>query len=434
MEKERIDLFGGEQKRLSDGRARRGTAQKIRRGSAAFFSTVALGVALFAVVFIVCCFSGEFGMPVGAWRPGEDRTAAITDGNTAVPGTSPPVPAVTTASPGTDARPTGGGADDMSFWEFLKNLFVLGKNNGDTTAAPDTAAPQTDAPPTYEDVDALYKFDYSAVPAGEIPIVPMDMSLLSYGESYIYNDTKYTPKITALLSADDTIPVFNYTGTAVYPVGDPVVLVLHTHGTEAYSEEGSISYREGSGELARSTDTTKNVVSVGAVIAEILNNNGIKTLHCQIMHDEESYKDSYIRAASTIAGYLSRYPSIQYVIDVHRDSLTTADGALVRPVALVGKNAAAQVMCVVGSDFNGADYDNWQNNLAFALKLRKMLNDKYSNLCRPVYLRSSAYNQQYAPMSMLLEVGASGNTLSEAKEAARLTAQALADIIKGKVN
>jgi stage II sporulation protein P len=150
------------------------------------------------------------------------------------------------------------------------------------------------------------------------------------------------------------------------------------------------------------------------------------------MHDRESYKDSYIRAASTIAGYLAKYPTIQYVIDLHRDSLTSGDGSLIRPVTVVDGVPTAQVMCVVGSDYNGTDYSNWQDNLSLALKFRSALNEKYENISRPVYLRSSAYNQQYAPLSMLLEIGASGNSLSEAKNAAVLAAEVLADIIKGK--
>lgn len=426
MEKEKINLFGGDQKMLPGYVSGGG---KLTRGGSALLGTLALGVALFALVFIICCFSGEFGMPVGAWR--EDPNATnIPD--TGIDGSIPPPPE--TAEPEGKDKPSFGW-DGEGLLAFLKNLLgSLAGNNGNPPSDGDavtTPAESEPSGPSYLDADELYRFDYSLVPTGEIPIVPMDMSLLNYGYAYIYNDTKYAPKIAALTDSKDTIPVFNYLNSAVYPAGDPIVLIIHTHGTEAYSEEGAISYSE-SAELARSSDVNRNVVAVGAVMAEILNEKGVKTLHCTIMHDKESYKDSYLRSASTIAEYLSRYPSIQYVIDVHRDSLTTSSGSLIRPVALVDGRAAAQVMCVVGSDYNGADYPDWQKNLSLALKLRQALNQKHTNISRPVCLRGSAYNQQYAPLSMLLEVGASGNTLSEAKEAARLCAAVLADIIKGK--
>ena len=74
--------------------------------------------------------------------------------------------------------------------------------------------------------------------------------------------------------------------------------------------------------------------------------------------------------------------------------------------------------------------DNWENNLALALQLREKLNSKYTSLCRPAYLRSSTYNQELAPYSLLLEVGACGNSLEEAKRAAALVATELSDIIK----
>ncbi len=429
MEKERINLFPGETKRLTDGRPMTASA-RIRRGGSAFFSTIALGVALFSVIFIIFCFLGGLGQPVGAFggARGEETTGE--------PNTSGTSSETSQTAPDGSAQPPGdiaGGDEEGGFLAMLKKLFeALGRETSAVTTPDGTGSPVTQpSAPIYSDPDELYSFDYALVPAGHIAIVPRDMSLISYGETYIYNDTRYSPKTSALLESSEAIPAFDFFNSAIYPVGNPVVLIVHTHGTEAYSEEGSISYSSDS-ELARSDDITKNVVAVGAVIADTLNSNGIKTLHCTIMHDLESYKDSYSRSAATIREYLAKHPSIQYVIDVHRDSLTTSTGSLIRPVTLVDGRAAAQVMCVVGSDYNGVDCPNWQNNLALALKLRNFLNSRHTNICRPVYLRGSAYNQQYAPLSMLLEVGASGNSLSEAKEAAYLTAAALVDIIKGK--
>ncbi len=433
MEKERIYLFCDEPKRLTDGSGGIITgAARVKRGGVAFFSTIALGVALFAVVFIICCFSGAFKKSDGSLQPsagGEADGKYTSSSSSETTGASDE-----TTSIGAEAQ-TSGTASEGGFLALLKKLFeALGKNTGVDAAENGNAAISSETQatsPEYGSSDELYSFDYSLVPPGHTAIVPKDMSLVSYGETYIYNDTKYAPKISALLNSKEAIPAFNFINTSVYPVGVPVVLIIHTHGTEAYSEEGSISY-SGDGEFARSDDITKNVVAVGAVMAGVLNDNGIKTLHCTVMHDLESYKDSYSRSAATIREYLAKYPSIQYVIDIHRDSITTSSGAIIRPVTLIDGHAVAQVMCVVGSDYGGADYPGWQNNLAFALKLRSVLNTRYENISRPVYLRSSAYNQQYAPMSMLLEVGASGNSLSEAKEAARLAALALADIIKGK--
>ena len=409
MQKEKVEIF--ETKMLSDSSGG-GVIYKMHRAGRGFMRIIALGVAIFAMIFMLCCFYVGFSMADDAAAQGSTASTTVLSDTAAV--SSPDY-----------------GRDMM---DILKQMLgLMAGSNAEVTLPDETDTSVADivttlAPTEYTNPRDIYDFDHSAVPQGETAIVPYDLSLSSYGETFIYNDTSYTPSVSALLRAD-TLPKFDYINAAIYPVGEPVVLIIHTHGTEAYSPEGSISY-DGKSDLARSSDITQNVVAVGSIIAEVLNKNNIRTLHCTVMHDAESYKDSYNRSAATIREYLAKYPSIQYIIDVHRDSVTDSSGSILRPVTVVDGEATAQVMCVVGSDYGGANHPDWQNNFSFALKLRSELNAKNEKLCRPVCLRASAYNQQYAPMSLLLEVGTSGNYLSEAKAAARLCAEALSEIIK----
>ena len=393
MQKERVELFD-EPKMLCSGTDGR-TVGDIGRAGRGIVRFVALGMSIFSLMFILCCFFIGFEMA---------------DGNDFAQTTSP----------------NHSGQDTVPPWNGGADTDVDGTNKtptGTQSQAPSDSS-ESDVAGTIT-LQQLYSFDASKVPSGEVAIVPYDMSLPALGEAYIYNSTSYSPNVSALLK-DGYLPEFDIqTGQS----SSPVVLIVHTHGTEAYSPEGAVSY-DGVSELARSSDISENVVSVGAVMAEILNANGIPALHCTVMHDKQSYRDSYNRSAETIKRYIEQYPTIKYVIDVHRDSVTNSDGALLRPVTLADGKAVAQVMCVVGSDEGGADHPNWQDNLSFALMLRQALNEKCQGLSRPVCLRPSAYNQQYAPISILLEVGASGNYLSEARESARLCAQVLADIIK----
>ena len=159
------------------------------------------------------------------------------------------------------------------------------------------------------------------------------------------------------------------------------------------------------------------MVAIGKEFVRVLEENGIVTIHCTILHDKESYRESYSRAAETIKEYLRLYPNIGYVFDLHRE--------LVSSMTQIGGESSAQVMAVVGSA-----YDGWEENMTFALKLRALLNGENPKLCRPVCLRSSGYNQQLAPISLILEVGTSGNSLSEAKKAAALAAEAVSRLIK----
>ena len=275
--------------------------------------------------------------------------------------------------------------------------------------------------------DKLYSFDYTLVPKGDTAIVPMDLSLSSYGAQYINNSTGYDPDTVKLLAADlkDTVDL-EYLSSS----GNPIVLILHTHATEGYSLDGAISYYDDGGEYARSSDINNNVVAVGKVLADELNKRGISTLHSTVLHDEKQYKDSYARSEETIRHYLEKYPTIRLVIDLHRDAIVRSGGELVRPVAIADGEAAAQIMCVVGSDFGGQACENWERNLSLALKLREALNSKNEGICRPPYLRSSTYNQELTPYSLLLEMGASGNSLEEAKRSAVLVSEALTKIIK----
>lgn len=277
----------------------------------------------------------------------------------------------------------------------------------------------------------VYAYDPSQIPEGELPILPLDLSLCEYGPLYISNETAYTPDLGKLLDMDDILPPYSHTSAAIYPPGEPLVLILHTHGTEAYSADGAISYAD-SADYARSSDPSRNVVAVGERMTEVLRDNGVPTLHCVILHDKNAYRDAYVRAAETIAAYLAEYPSIQYILDVHRDALIRGEGELVRPVVALDNEAVAQVMILAGTDYKGAYFPGWENNLAFALQLREALNEDHPRIARPVFLRGAAFNEHFGPLSLLLEIGASGNSIEEALRAGERVAQTLADMIRGK--
>ena len=275
--------------------------------------------------------------------------------------------------------------------------------------------------------ETLYFFDYSKIPSGATPIVPMDLSLSSYGSTYINNSTGYDPDTEALLSSSikQSINLENLSASK-----SPTVLIVHTHGTEGYSNDGDLFFYDNGGEFARSYNENETVVGIGKILCEELSAEGINAIHCTVMHDQLQYKDSYAKAEQTIREYLKRYPTIRLVIDVHRDAIITSDGDVVRPVTVADGEAAAQLMCVVGSDHGGESCPRWQENLALALKLRERLNAKYENICRPPYLRGATYNQEISPYSLLVEVGASGNSIEEATRSIKIFATVLSELLR----
>ena len=86
-------------------------------------------------------------------------------------------------------------------------------------------------------------------------------------------------------------------------------------------------------------------------------------------------------------------------------------------------------MFVTGTDAGGLTHDHWQDNLAFQAQLHDRLNSAYPGIMRPMSIRASRFNQHIRKGSMLVEVGACGNTLEEALAAAQIFAHTLADAL-----
>lgn len=205
---------------------------------------------------------------------------------------------------------------------------------------------------------------------------------------------------------------------------EPTVLIVHSHGTESYTK--TEDYQESS--AYRTKDTSYNVVSVGDRLVQALEMQGICAIHDRTMHDSPSYNDAYNNARESIESYLSQYPSIRLVLDIHRDAV--ADGS--RQMAFTTESGdTAQLMLVVGTDAGGLHNPLWQENLALALKLQHQLEAICPGICRYISLRPERFNQDLSPGMMLIEVGAAGNTLEEALGAAEILAQAIGSLAKG---
>lgn len=212
-------------------------------------------------------------------------------------------------------------------------------------------------------------------------------------------------------------------------VGDePLVLIVHTHATEAYTPEAGNYYTATA--AYRTADSSYNVLRVGQAIADKLNGLGIVTLQDTTLHDTYGYDDAYERTAQTIAAYLAQYPSIRMVIDVHRDSVADSAGAQLAFCSQVQGQQAAQLLLVMGSNAAGQEHPRWQENLSMALKLQALCEREAPGLFRPLSLRRQRYNQHLTPYSVLLEVGTAGNTLSEALYSAEFFADQLARLLK----
>ena len=237
------------------------------------------------------------------------------------------------------------------------------------------------------------------------------------GTVYFKNETDYAIDMTFLLQKDSPVALGEQ---------GVQVLIMHTHGTEAYTQSPGHAY-VASGEY-RTTDSSANMLRVGQEICDILNDRGVSAVHSRTLNDYPAYNGSYNRALKDIQAHIQQCPTIQLVIDVHRDAIATGN-TYYKTAAEVDGQQTAQLMFVTGTDAGGLTHDHWQDNLAFQAQLHDRLNSTYPGIMRPMSIRASRFNQHIRKGSMLVEVGACGNTLEEALAAAQIFANTLADAL-----
>ena len=242
------------------------------------------------------------------------------------------------------------------------------------------------------------------------------------GAGSFKNDTNGTWSTAELAAAAAAGPPFS-----IDPDSEaPQVLIVHTHATECYRMNLGQWYDPAL--PTRSTDESRNMCLVGEAMAQVLRQAGIATLHDTTLHDYPDYNPAYDRSRKTVQEYLRQYPSIQVVLDVHRDAIE-AGGVRYAPVADINGRRSAQVMLIVGAD-NGGTLPDCRKNLAFAAAWNNKMERLYPGLTRSALFRYSFYNQDLSVGSVLIEVGGHGNTLDQAVYAGRLAASALAELLR----
>ncbi len=257
-----------------------------------------------------------------------------------------------------------------------------------------------------------------------LPVVARDLRARADDLFSLSNETDYSPNIAALL--EKTPDALN----ALTLSDEPLVLILHTHGTEGYNECTKDGYYNAAAST-RNEDIQKNVVSIGSAMTEVFGDFGIKTLHDTEMCDKASFVRAYKTSAERVEAYLAAYPSIRFVIDLHRDAIVDAEGTSTAPLFSYADTDTAQLMLVVGTDHAGAKHPHWEENLSLALHIQKELSAAYPGLLRRINLRSASFNQQRSTGYLLLECGAVGNRREQAERAARLFATGLSRMITG---
>lgn len=207
----------------------------------------------------------------------------------------------------------------------------------------------------------------------------------------------------------------------------PQILIYHTH-----SQEGFVDSVDGKPETT--------IVGVGDYLTQILQERyGYNVLHVtdtfDLIDGELDRNQAYSNARPAIEQVLEKNPSVEIVIDMHRDGVSE-DRHLVQDIN--GKKTA-QIMF-----FNGLSYTKesgvldylpnpyMTDNLAFSLQLKMQAEEAYPGWNRCIYLKGYRYNLHFRPRCLLLEVGAQTNTLEEEKNAMEPFADILNKVLQGE--
>lgn len=202
----------------------------------------------------------------------------------------------------------------------------------------------------------------------------------------------------------------------------PQILIYHTHSQETFCD--SIPGDEGT-----------SIVGVGARLSQILTEEyGYRVLHHKGKYDVETRNDAYSYSLPEIEKLLEENPSIQVIIDLHRDSMPE-DTKLV--MDLDGRPTARFMF------FNGLSRtqqtgniaylynENLEDNLAFSFQLQLKANQYYPGITRKIYLKGYRYNMHLRPRTTLIELGAQNNTVEEAMNACEPLAHILDIVLSG---
>ena len=202
----------------------------------------------------------------------------------------------------------------------------------------------------------------------------------------------------------------------------PQILIYHTHSQEGYKD-------------SKPGDAATSVVGVGDYLTELLEKEGFEVLHHKGEYDVNDRDHAYSNAAPHIEKILEENPTIQVVIDLHRDGV----GENTRLVTKQNGKKMAKIMFFNGLSRTTAAGDiaylknpYIDENLAFSFQMQLKAAEYYPDLTRRIYLKGYRFNMHFCPKSMLVEVGAQTNTFEEAKNSMEPLADLLAKVLKSE--
>lgn len=204
----------------------------------------------------------------------------------------------------------------------------------------------------------------------------------------------------------------------------PQILIFHTHSQEKFEDS--------------TDDDSTSILGVGDYLTELLTGKGYNVIHDRSVYDYVDGKldrsKAYTYAEQGIESILESNPSIEVVIDLHRDGVADTTHL----VTEVDGRQMAKIMF-----FNGISYSNVKgninylynpyrdDNLAMSLQMHLIGEAYYPGFLRRNYINAYRYCLHERAKSMLIEAGAQTNTFEEVKNAMEPLADMLDKLLTG---
>lgn len=192
---------------------------------------------------------------------------------------------------------------------------------------------------------------------------------------------------------------------------EPLVYIYSSHDNEKYSDNKSVL------DVNKLLQEKLSLYKINSIVEE----NRVSTF---LDKENLNYNKSYLISRRFLEEVILKYPTLNYFIDIHRDSV---DGKVT--TTIIDNKSYAKIMFVLG-----LDNPNYLENKEVITKLNDFINKHYPNLSRGIYEKQGSgvngvYNQDFHKNTILIEVGGIDNNYEEVLNSTEIITKALYHII-----
>ncbi|MDU4959825.1 MAG: stage II sporulation protein P [Sporomusaceae bacterium] len=216
-------------------------------------------------------------------------------------------------------------------------------------------------------------------------------------------------------------PTLQFKPKALPPVNKPLVGIYHTHTSESFVPTTGVTHRRG-GQVGE-------IVTVGGALAEQLAAYQVQSVHSKQVHDFPSFMKAYGPSELTAQKMLADHPSIQILLDIHRDAEKREN-----TVVEINGVAAARIAIIVAVGQEDLVQPHWQKNLAFAKQIDEKMEAYFPGLSRGIQTVEWRYNQHLHERALLLEIGSQETSLEEAERSMEFLGGILVELLAENKN